>query len=35
MGGITPKQNVIGTMIVDLYDAKNQSLIWLGMPQNA
>ena len=35
MGGITPEQNVIGTMIVDLYDAKNQSLIWRGMAQNA
>lgn len=35
MGGITPEQNVIGTMIVDLYDAKNQSLVWRGMAQNA
>ncbi len=34
MGGITPEQNVIGTMIVDLYDAKNQSLIWRGIAQN-
>jgi Domain of unknown function (DUF4136) len=24
MGGITPQQNVVGTMIVDLYDAKDQ-----------
>lgn len=31
MGGITPEQNVIGTLIVDLYDAKNQSLIWRGI----
>jgi hypothetical protein len=33
MGGITPEQNVIGTMIVDLYDAKSQSLIWRGIAQ--
>jgi hypothetical protein len=35
MGGITPEQNVIGTMIVDLYDAKSQSLIWRGIAQGA
>ena len=34
MGGITPEQNVIGTMIVDLYDAKNKSLVWRGIAQN-
>jgi hypothetical protein len=34
MGGITPEQNVIGTMIVDLYDAKTQSLVWRGLAQN-
>ena len=34
MGGITPEQNVIGTLIVDIYDAKNQSLIWRGIGQN-
>jgi hypothetical protein len=34
MGGITPEQNVEGTMIVDLYDAKTQSLIWRGIGQN-
>ncbi|HEY6303652.1 MAG TPA: DUF4136 domain-containing protein [Terriglobales bacterium] len=33
MGGITPEQNVIGTLIVDLYDAKNESLIWRGIAQ--
>ena len=33
MGGITPEQNVEGTLIVDLYDAKNQSLIWRGVSQ--
>src|SRR5271163_2574840 len=35
MGGITPQQNVEGTMIVDLYDAKTQSLIWRGIGQNS
>src|ERR1022692_39322 len=34
MGGITPQQNVEGTMIVDLYDAKSQSLIWRGIAQD-
>jgi hypothetical protein len=35
MGGITPQQNVTGTLIVDLYDAKGQSLIWRGIAQNS
>ena len=34
MGGITPEQSVEGTLIVDLYDAKTQSLIWRGIAQN-
>jgi uncharacterized protein (DUF1501 family) len=34
MGGITPQQNVEATMIVDLYDAKSQSLVWRGMAQD-
>jgi hypothetical protein len=34
MGGITPQQNVDATMIVDLYDAKTQSLIWRGISQD-
>jgi Domain of unknown function (DUF4136) len=34
MGGITPQQNVIGTMIVDLFDAKTKSLVWRGIAQN-
>src|SRR5271156_3114739 len=34
MGGISPQQNVEGTLIVDLYDAKNQSLIWRGIGQD-
>jgi hypothetical protein len=34
MGGITPQQNVIGTLIVDLYNASSQSLVWRGIAQN-
>jgi hypothetical protein len=34
MGTITPEQNVIGTLIVDLFDAKTQSLVWRGVGQN-
>ena len=34
MGGITPEQNVIGTMIVDIYDAKTKSLVWRGIAQD-
>jgi hypothetical protein len=34
MGTITPEQNVIGTMIVDLYDAKTKSLVWRGIAQD-
>jgi hypothetical protein len=34
MGGISPEQNVEATMIVDLYDAKTQSLVWRGIGQN-
>jgi hypothetical protein len=34
IGGITPEQNVEGTLIVDLYDAKTQSLVWRGLAQN-
>ena len=33
MGGITPQQNVEATMIVDLYDAKTQSLVWRGIAE--
>jgi hypothetical protein len=35
MGGITPEQNVEGTLIVDLYDAKGQTLLWRGIAQNS
>ena len=34
MGGITPEQSVEATMIVDLYDAKTQSLVWRGIAQD-
>jgi hypothetical protein len=34
MGGITPEQNVVGTLVVDLYDAKGQSLVWRGIAQD-
>jgi hypothetical protein len=34
MGGITPEQNVEATLVVDLYSAKNQSLVWRGIAQN-
>jgi hypothetical protein len=34
MGGISPEQNVIGTIVVDLYDAKNKQLVWRGIGQN-
>jgi hypothetical protein len=34
MGGITPEQNVEGTLVVDLYDAKNKSLVCRGIAQN-
>jgi Domain of unknown function (DUF4136) len=34
MGGISPEQSEEATMIVDLYDAKTQSLVWRGIAQN-
>jgi hypothetical protein len=34
MGGITPQQNVEATLIVDLYNAGTQSLIWRGIAQD-
>jgi hypothetical protein len=34
MGGISPQQNVEGTLIVDLYEAKNQSLLWRGIAED-
>jgi uncharacterized protein (DUF1501 family) len=34
MGTISPEQNVVGTMIVDLFDAKAKSLVWRGIAQD-
>lgn len=34
MGGITPEQSLEGTLIVDLHDAKSQSLVWRGIAQD-
>ena len=34
MGGITPQQNVEATLIVDLYNAGTQSLVWRGIAQD-
>jgi len=34
MGGITPEQNVEGTLIVDVYGAKEKNLLWRGLAQN-
>jgi Domain of unknown function (DUF4136) len=33
-GSITPEQNVVGTLIVDIDDAKTQSIVWRGIAQN-
>jgi opacity protein-like surface antigen len=33
MGGITPEQNIEGTLIVDLYGAKEKELVWRGVAQ--
>jgi hypothetical protein len=34
MGGITPQQNVEGTMVVSLYNPKTQELVWRGIAQD-
>jgi hypothetical protein len=34
MGGISPEQNVISTMVVSLYDTKARELIWRGIAQD-
>ncbi len=31
MGGITPEQNVEGTLVVSLYSASQKSLVWRGI----
>jgi len=35
MGGITPEQSELATMIVDLYNTKTQELVWRGIAQDA
>ena len=34
MGELTPQQNVEGTLIVDLYTAKTQTLVWRGVAED-
>ena len=34
MGGISPEQNVVSTMVVSLYDTKAKELIWRGIAQD-
>jgi len=34
MGGITPEQNVEGTLVVSIYDAKQKALVWRGIGQD-
>ena len=34
MGGITPEQNVEGTLVVSLYSAKDKALVWRGIGEN-
>lgn len=34
MGGISPEQNVVSTMVVSLYDTKARELIWRGIAQD-
>ena len=34
MGGITPEQNVEGTLVISLYDVKQKALIWRGIGED-
>ena len=34
MGGISPEQNAISTMVVSLYDTKKPELVWRGIAQD-
>jgi hypothetical protein len=34
MGGISPEQNVVSTMVVSLYDTKARELAWRGIAQD-
>jgi hypothetical protein len=31
MATVTPQTNVVGTLIIDIYDAKQKQLVWRGM----
>ncbi len=33
MGTITPEQNVIGTLVVDIFDVKTKQMVWRGVAQ--
>lgn len=35
MGSITPETTNIGTLVVDIYDANGQKMIWRGIAQDA
>ena len=34
MGGISPQQNVLSTMVISLYDVKQKELVWRGIAQD-
>lgn len=34
MGTISPEQSEVGTLIIDLYDAKAKNLVWRGIAQD-
>jgi len=33
-GGITPQQNIEGTMVLSIYNPKTQELVWRGIAQD-
>jgi hypothetical protein len=34
MGGITPEQSLIGTLIVDMYSTNGKEMVWRGVAQD-
>jgi Domain of unknown function (DUF4136) len=34
MASVTPQTNVIGTLVIDIYNAKGKALVWRGMASN-
>jgi hypothetical protein len=34
MAGVTPETNVIGTLVIDRYNAKGKVFVWRGMASN-